>query len=147
LPHHHRFAVEIRNRKWLDAEFADMLRSFNVALVLQDIHTMPAPSEIPFDSITADFSYVRLLGNRKRIELTTMVWDKVVEDKTDKLSGWVKHCLQVQKRGVKQYVYANNHYEGFSPATVEKFKSFWKKAGGVEIGKLSRGPVEGTLFD
>ena len=124
LPSAHQFAVEIRNRKWLDAEFADMLRSFKVALVLQDIHTMPAPSEIPFDPITADFSYVRLLGNRKQIELTTMVWDKIVEDKTDKVSEWVKHCLQVQKRGVKQYVYANNHYEGFSPATIEKFKSF-----------------------
>jgi uncharacterized protein YecE (DUF72 family) len=43
LPRERRFAVEIRNRKWLDAEFADILRSFNVALVLQDIHTMPGP--------------------------------------------------------------------------------------------------------
>ena len=148
LPSGHQFAVEIRNRKWLDAEFADMLRSFNVALVLQDIHTMPEPSQIKFDLITADFSYVRLLGNRKEIELTTLVWDKVVEDKTDKVSEWVKHCLQVQRRGIKQYVYANNHYEGYSPATIEKFKNFWKKSGGVEIGKtIKPQPVERTLFD
>ena len=91
---------------------------------------------------------MRLLGNRKQIELTTMVWDKIVEDKTDKVSEWVKHCLQVQKRGVKQYVYANNHYEGFSPATIQKFKDFWKKSGGAEIGKPSKQPpVERTLFD
>jgi uncharacterized protein YecE (DUF72 family) len=148
LPSGHQFAVEIRNRKWLNAEFADMLRKFNVALVLQDIHTMPEPSEIKFDPITANFSYVRLLGNRKEIELTTTVWDKVVEDKTDKVSDWVKHCLQVQRRGVKQYVYANNHYEGYSPATVEKFRDFWKKSGGMEIGKATKPqPAERTLFD
>jgi uncharacterized protein YecE (DUF72 family) len=148
LPTGYRFALEIRNRKWLDAEFADILRGYNVALVLQDIHTMPAPSEISFDPITADFSYVRLLGNRKQIEVTTTVWDKVVEDKTEKVFDWVKHCLQVQKRGVKQYVYANNHYEGYSPATVEKFKDFWKKSGGMEIGKTMKPqPVERTLFD
>jgi uncharacterized protein YecE (DUF72 family) len=148
LPREQQFAVEIRNREWLDAEFADMLKSFNVALVLQDIHTMPEPSEISFDPITANFSYVRLLGNRKQIELTTTVWDKVVEDKTEKVSGWVKHCLQVQRRGVKQYVYANNHYQGYSPATVEKFRELWKKAGGAEIGKaIKQEPVERSLFD
>jgi hypothetical protein len=57
-------------------------------------------------------------------------------------------CLQVQRRGVKQYVYANNHSEGYSPATVEKFRSFWKNAGGGEIGKtIKPQPVEKTLFD
>jgi uncharacterized protein YecE (DUF72 family) len=148
LPRDHEFALEIRNRKWLDAEFAEMLRSFNVALVLQDIRSMPAPSEISFDPITANFSYVRLLGDRKQIESTTTIWDKVVQDKTDKVSDWVRHCLQVQRRGVKQYVYANNHYEGYSPATVEKFKHFWKKSGGSEIGKAAKQqPAERTLFD
>ena len=132
----------------MDAEFAEMLRSFNVALVLQDVHTMPEPSKLTFDPVTANFSYVRLLGNRKHIESKTTVWDRVVEDKTDKVSDWVQHCLQVQRRGVKQYVYANNHYEGFSPATIEKFKDFWKKSGGSEIGKtIKQQPVETSLFD
>jgi uncharacterized protein YecE (DUF72 family) len=148
LPREQPFAVEIRNREWLDAEFADMLRSFNVALVLQDMGTMPEPSEISFDPITANFSYVRLLGNRKQIELATTVWDKVVADKTEKVSDWVRHCLQVQRRGVKQYVYANNHYEGYSPATVEKFRELWKKAGGAEIGTtIKQEIVERSLFD
>jgi uncharacterized protein YecE (DUF72 family) len=146
LPRELRFAVEIRNRKWLDAEFADILRSFNIALVLQDIHTMPGPLEMKFDPVMADFSYVRLLGNRKQIELTTTVWEKVVEDKTEKVSGWVSYCQSIQRRGVKQYVYANNHYEGFGPGTVEKFRQLWKQAGGIDIGKPVRKKV-GNLFD
>jgi hypothetical protein len=49
---------------------------------------------------------------------------------------------------VKQYVYANNHYEGYSPATVEKFRELWRKAGGGEIGKEIREEVgERGLFD
>jgi uncharacterized protein YecE (DUF72 family) len=147
LPRGHQFAVEIRNRKWLDAEFADILRGFNVALVLQDIHTMPGPLEMKFDPVTADFSYVRLLGNRKQIEITTTVWEKLVEDKTEKVSSWVSYCQAVQRRGIKLYVYANNHYEGFGPDTVEKFRDLWKKAGGPEIGKPVRKSPERTLFD
>jgi uncharacterized protein YecE (DUF72 family) len=33
LPADYKFAIEIRNKKWLDAEFADMLRQHKVALV------------------------------------------------------------------------------------------------------------------
>ena len=146
LPSGHQFAVEIRNHKWLDAEFADVLRSFNVALVAQDIHTMPRPSEMTFDPITADFSYVRLLGNRKQIEMTTTVWEKIVEDKTESVSGWVKYCQTVQRRGVRQYVYANNHYEGFGPGTVEKFRELWRRTGGTELGKSMKEPLERNLF-
>ena len=140
LPREHRFAVEIRNRKWLDAEFADTLRSFNVALVLQDIHTMPGPLEMKFDPLTADFSYLRLLGNRKQIEMTTTVWEKAVEDKTEQLSHWVRYCQAVQRRGLQQYVYANNHYEGFGPGTIEKFRQLWQQAGGPTITKPMNPP-------
>jgi len=151
LPREHRFAVEIRNRKWLHAELADMLRSFKVALVVQDIHTMPKPEEIAFDLVTADFSYVRLLGNRKQTEMTTTVWAKIVEDKTEAVSDWVRYCQTIQCRGIKQFVYANNHYEGFGPGTVEKFKELWKNSGGGEIGKSvakqEYGPRERSLFE
>jgi uncharacterized protein YecE (DUF72 family) len=147
LPKDFQFAVEIRNRKWLDAEFADMLRSFNIALVLQDIPSMPGPSELKFDPITAKFLYVRLLGNWKQIETQTQQWDKVVEDKTEKVASWVTYCRQVQRRGVKQYVYANNHYEGYSPATVDKFRALWQKQGGAELEKPTRMRREGLLFD
>ena len=151
LPRVHRFAVEIRNPEWLDAEFAEMLRSFKVALVVQDIHTMPRLEEIAFDLVTADFSYLRLLGNRKQIEMTTTVWEKIVQDKTEEVSNWVRYCQTVQCRGIEQFVYANNHYEGFGPGTVRKFIELWKKSGGGDIGKSvgkqDDGPRERSLFD
>jgi len=53
---------------------------------------MPRPWELkePLDLITADFAYVRWLGNRKGIEEITTTWDKVVVDRTDDVMEWVK---------------------------------------------------------
>ena len=70
LPKDYRFAVEIRNKHWLRPKFLDLLREHNVALVLQDQSWMPRPAELfeRFDPITADFTYIRWLGDRKGIE-------------------------------------------------------------------------------
>jgi uncharacterized protein YecE (DUF72 family) len=147
LPGAYRFAMEIRDKAWLDAELADTLRAFKVALVLQDLSFMPHPTDLRFDPITADVTYIRWLGDRKGIERQTMTWDKIVEDKTRKLNGWVDYCQQIRKRGVKQYIYANNHYEGHGPATIEKFRSLWSSKGLGEVGKLRKANVRTSLFD
>jgi uncharacterized protein YecE (DUF72 family) len=112
LPAGYKFAVEIRNKNWLDAEFASLLRMHKVALVLQDLSHMPGPSEVAhkFDPITADWTYIRWLGDRKDIERLTTTWEKTVVDRTGELSSWVDFCYQMQKRGVLVYAYANNHY-------------------------------------
>jgi uncharacterized protein YecE (DUF72 family) len=51
LPNSYKFAIEIRNRNWLDAELAGMLRDRGIALVLQDRSWMPNPAELKFDPI------------------------------------------------------------------------------------------------
>jgi uncharacterized protein YecE (DUF72 family) len=124
-----RFAVEIRNRNWLDAEFAALLREYNVALALTDQSWMPRPSEIfsKFDPITADFTYIRLLGDRKGIEKVTKVWDKIVVDRSRELEEWRRYCRQIVRRGVKLYVYLNNHYAGFGPTMDAQFVQMWNR--------------------
>jgi hypothetical protein len=51
---------------------------------------MPRPWELKksFDLITADFAYVRWLGDRKGIEEVTTTWDKTVVDRRDDLLHW-----------------------------------------------------------
>ena len=70
LPRGYRFAVEIRNKAWLDNRLLDMLRRRGVALALIDHPWLPRPSELlrRIDPITADFTYIRWLGDRKAIE-------------------------------------------------------------------------------
>jgi uncharacterized protein YecE (DUF72 family) len=150
LPQGHMFAVEIRNREWLDAQFAGVLRDFQVALVLQDQSRMPSPSELSqkFDPITADWTYVRWLGDRKGIERITTTWNKTVIDRTTEISRWVDVCYETVRRGVKVFGYANNHYGGHAPATIRQFREMWRGKGLPEFRKaIPEPPQERTLFD
>jgi uncharacterized protein YecE (DUF72 family) len=130
LPQGYRFAVEIRNKQWLNAEFFDLLRAHKVAYALIEQAWMPLVNEIfeKFDPVTADFAYVRLLGDRKGIEQKTKVWGKVIVDRSGELMNWVNVCQRTVRRGISTYVYVNNHYAGFAPATVEQFQKLWKAA-------------------
>jgi len=127
-----RFVVEIRNKNWLDARLTDFLRERNVALALTDTSFMPRPweSKESLDLITADFAYVRWLGNRKGIEEMTKTWDKVVVDRTDDLMEWVKlmRMWTLERKFKRAYLFANNHYQGYGPATVELFQKLWTDA-------------------
>jgi uncharacterized protein YecE (DUF72 family) len=126
-----RFAVEIRNKDWLDPRLTEALRTHNVALALTDTSFMPRPWEIRgnFDLVTADFGFVRWLGNRKGIEEQTTTWDKTVIDRTSDLKNWVD-LLKVMvndKRIRKLFAFANNHYAGHGPGTVKLFMDLWDR--------------------
>jgi hypothetical protein len=65
------------------------------------------------------------------------------------LQNWVMICEKIQKRGIPQYICANNRYAGFSPATYRScFESLCREKGietplNVNLSML----IEGTLFD
>ena len=125
------FAVEIRNKDWLDSKLTDLLREHSVGLALTDTSFMPRPWELRNapDLVTTDFAYVRWLGNRKGIEVQTTTWDKTVIDRQDDLKSWlvVFQRLVQDKRIRKIFAFANNHYAGHAPATVKQFWELWNK--------------------
>ncbi|HLZ52512.1 MAG TPA: DUF72 domain-containing protein [Candidatus Acidoferrum sp.] len=149
LSKEHKFAVEIRNKDWLVPKLADVLREHGVALTQIDQGWMPRPWEMKdkFDLITADFTYVRWLGDRKGIEEKTTTWNKVIVDRQGDLSEWVNLLKKVQERRIMILAFANNHYAGFGPGTVDLFRRLW----GMEAPRVVH-PPRGTgrqtsLFD
>src|SRR5215467_14596491 len=124
-----RFVVEIRNKPWLDARLTTFLRERNVALALTDTSFMPRPWEIkqPLDLITADFAYVRWLGDRKGIEEVTTTWDKPIVDRAADLKNWVSFLREMvlNKNLRKIFAFANNHYAGHAPNTIKLFEKLW----------------------
>ena len=150
LPCDHRFALEVRNPDWLDAGLADLLREHGVALALQDQSWMPRPTEVfaRLDPITANFTYARLLGDRKGIEMITKTWDRIVMDRTGELSEWHDILTTVRKRGVEEFVYINNHYSGCGHITARAFLSMF----GVEAPRVRKSitqastEAQGKLF-
>jgi len=127
LPRGYKFAIEIRNKSWMDARFVDALRERGVAMTLIDQSWVPRPWEFRerLELITTDFAYVRLLGDRKGIEEITKTWDKIVVDRNRDLKTWVDYLRPIKIRGVTIFVYVNNHYSGFAPQTAERFLELW----------------------
>jgi uncharacterized protein YecE (DUF72 family) len=124
-----RYAVEIRNKNWLTQEFAEVLKSHKVALAMIDQSWMPRPLEWleRLDPITAEFTYIRWLGDRKGIEERTKTWDKTIVDRTAELETWVTVLQKFVARNIKIFAWANNHYAGHAPATVKLFWDLWEK--------------------
>ena len=52
----------------------------------------------------------------------------MIVDRSRELMSWVNVCQRAVRRGVSTYVYVNNHYAGFAPATVEQFQKLWNAA-------------------
>jgi len=147
LPKAHKFAVEIRNKNWLVPQFVETLREHGVALALIDqswVALRPAQWFEKFDPITADFTYVRWLGDRKGIEQQTKVWDKIIVDRKLELAEWVEVLKTVHKRKIQILAFANNHYAGYGPGTIEQFRQLWRRQV-PEIGKYNR-TEQGQLF-
>jgi uncharacterized protein YecE (DUF72 family) len=130
LPKGHRFAVETGNRNWLDARLADALREHNVALVLTDHLWMPRPTELfdKFDPMTASFTYVRWIGERKGSSAEARSWDRVTVDRTRELQEWLEVFKRIADRNISIFAYADNHYAGHAPATAQTFKKMWQQA-------------------
>jgi len=131
LPPGYQFAFEIRNKAWLDPRFADLLREHRVALALIDQSWMPRPWELPknFNPFTADFAYVRWLGDRKGIEEQTKTWDKVIVNRSQDLKNWADFLRSalINVKLLKIFAFANNHYAGHAPSTVNSFLDLWNK--------------------
>jgi uncharacterized protein YecE (DUF72 family) len=132
LPKGYRFALEIRNKKWLVPQFVESLRERNVALALVDHVWMPRPRQLfdRFDPITTDFTYVRWIGDRKGIEEQTKVWDKIIVDRSADLAECVELLKTVHKRKIQILAFANNHYAGYGPGTIEQFRERWRRVVG-----------------
>jgi len=120
LPRDFRFAVELRNKAWVDQEFLELLREHGAAFVLLDQAYMPHPDEFPaeLELVTAPFSYVRLIGDRKRIDALTDRFDELVLDQGPRLRRWAALLERINGRVGELFAYANNHYAGHGPATA-----------------------------
>ena len=70
--------------------FLEHTRDHSVGFALLAQARMPGidnPAKA-LDLVTADFCYVRFMGNRKGLESQTRRFDKIIEDKTDDMTLW-----------------------------------------------------------
>ncbi len=111
LPADFRFALEIRDPQWLNSRFFTLLRANNIALALVDSAYIPKQS-----TLTADFTYIRWIGeNRQRLSN----FSHTQIDKTTGLRDWATVMVKkFEHNNIDMYGFFNNHFAGFSPASV-----------------------------
>jgi len=131
LPRDRAFAVELRNKFWINDRLLDLLRARNIALAVID-HPWMTPVEqlvARQNVVTADFAYLRWLGDRKGIEEKTQHWDSVIVDRTREMETWIPIIRSLLKRGIRIMGFFNNHYAGFAPGSIKLFYEVWERLG------------------
>lgn len=115
LPLDLQFAVEFRQRGWIDDDVLALLADHNVALALTDARWIPRRTMLSLaERPTADFAYVRWMGpNRDIVDYSHIQFDRSRE-----LEMWSHALLTLGRRVKFVWGFANNHFAGHSPSTA-----------------------------
>lgn len=111
LPDGYSYAVEVRHPSWLIEEYSDLLKRWNVSMVL----TCSAHFE-RFWRTTSRIAYIRWLGKRNVLQR----FDEVQIDRNDEIKWWVPRIQHFVEKGGLVFGYVNNNYSGFAPQTARE---------------------------
>ena len=70
----------------------------------------------------------------------------MIVDRHAELSDWAEILGKVHKRKIQIFAYANNHYAGYAPATIEMFRGLWNARRRLDRSPTLK-PVSGNLFE
>ncbi|MBK7367391.1 MAG: DUF72 domain-containing protein [Candidatus Eisenbacteria bacterium] len=108
-----RLAIEFRHASWHDEAVYEVLRRHNAAVAWTEWRELPR-----LDAITADFLYLRWLGDRREIAK----YDRVQIDRSDSFVSWHAALSGVLGQVREVYGYFNNHWAGHSPESANEMK-------------------------
>jgi len=132
-----RYAVEFRHKSWFNTATENLLASNNVCQVWSVNQYLSTPAVV-----TSDIIYLRLVGDRKIVE-----FKETQKDQSEVMQTWKKELENAGGSVKERFVFFNNHFAGFGPASVNEFR---RLMGLVELDwkGLRSGPrSQRTLFD
>ena len=127
-----RFAVEVRNKTWLQPRLFDILRRRHIALAFIDHPWMPPPQvamTMP-GAVTGPFVYIRWLGDRHGIEKITTTWNATIVDRREDLARWISPIQALLDKQAPVFGYFNNHYSGYAPDNLAMMRDLMRGTGG-----------------
>jgi uncharacterized protein YecE (DUF72 family) len=119
LPRDIRFAIEFRQRAWINEGVLALLAEHGVALALTDARWIPRKQMMALaNRPTSDFVYVRFMGADRSI----IDYSRVQLDRSRELEAWVGVLWPYSEAGREVYIYINNHFAGHSPASARELQ-------------------------
>ena len=128
-----RHAIEFRHRSWFTPEVHSLLRKNNIAMVWSLNQYVETPPEV-----TADFVYLRMVGDRELTEFTG-----IQRDRSADMKRWASAIKENANKFESGYVFFNNHFAGFSPESSNEFR---RLLGLMELDWKAQGTEQQTLF-
>jgi len=113
LPKDFAYPIEGRHESWFTDEATKFLKQNKYCIVWNEIAGINNPM-----TVTSDYLYVRLIGDRS---IPDSEFGKVSKNKEDRIRKWVKKLQEIKDIPLA-LVMANNHFEGFGPVTVNSLR-------------------------
>lgn len=135
LPRDLRFAVELRQNRWMRPDvlpqLLELLAAHGIALALSDGRWIPREKMLELaERPTANFLYVRWMGPDR--EITD--YSRIQFDRSEEVRAWAEVLKRVAHTK-DVYGFFNNHFAGHSPASAREMQ-----------GLLGQQPVDPETF-
>lgn len=139
LPADLKFAIEFRQRGWINDGIVALLAEHHVALALVEGKWIPRKVMVALaERPTADFAYIRLMGPNRDI----VDYSRIQADRSKELEIWAKVMAILAPNAQFTYTYVNNHFAGHGPATVRMIQEML----GLPVVDPSKLGTQLTLF-
>ena len=121
LPNNFLYPIEGRHESWFSDDAIAYLKQNKHCLVWNDITGVDNPMPI-----TSNYLYVRLIGERS---MPNSEFGKIAKNKNEHIRIWANKLKKIQNIPLA-IIMANNHFEGFAPATANSLRMY---LGGSEL--------------
>lgn len=120
LPQDLSFAVEFRDKAWLNDKTMALLNRYQVALTLGETPWISTEASLAWiQKLPTDWLYIRMMGLKKGgIERFT----HLQVDRNRELTVWAATTQDLAAHGKRIYVLMDNHFQGFSPGSATLIK-------------------------
>ena len=126
LPRDLDWFVEPRNPQWLNGAYFGLLRQLDLGHVFQQGYYMPPVSRVygQHAEKLSDRAVIRLHGPDREAmdERAGKDWSRIVEPRDGEINALAVVLGDLRRRGKKAWIFANNHYEGCAPLTIQRIK-------------------------
>lgn len=118
--------VEFRHNSWFREDVYRTLEDHSATMIWSTNQYLDTPPEV-----TSGLVILRMVGDREITE-----FNRIQKDQKEQMKAWYDELAKVAD-GMKQaFVFFNNHYAGFGPASVNEFR---RLAGMMELS-FPKGP-------
>ena len=115
LPSGFKYAIEFRDISWFSDYIYSLLEKHNITIAWSDTPFVPRNYKLTDRNV-----YLRLIGDRS---INESEFGKISVNKEKSIEGWASKLKEMEGEFDHAFVFANNHYQGFAPGTINLLRS------------------------